>query len=104
MQDIRPLDADEVLAELARLNAHNPQQPWCIEDNKLSRTFRFKNFAEAFGFMTQVALLAEKHNHHPEWSNRYSTVQIQLTTHDVGGLSVLDFMLAEQIQRMTYDP
>ena len=103
MQDIRALEPNEVTAELARLNAQNPEQPWRIEANKLSQTFRFKNFIEAFGFMSQVALVAEKHNHHPEWSNVYRTVQIQLTTHDVGGLSVLDFMLAENIQRIFYD-
>jgi 4a-hydroxytetrahydrobiopterin dehydratase len=62
-----------------------------------------KNFVEAFGFMTQVALIAEKMNHHPEWHNVYRTVEIHLTTHDVGGLSELDFALAQQIDRILYE-
>lgn len=57
---------------------------WTEKDNKLSRTFEFKNFVEAFGFMTKVAILAEKMNHHPNWSNVYHTVVIQLSTHDAG--------------------
>ena len=61
----------------------------------LHRTFVFGNFIEAFGFMTQAALIAEKMNHHPEWSNVYKTVQVTLTTHDAGGLSDLDLKLAK---------
>ncbi len=57
---------------------------WTEEDNKLKRTFQFDNFVEAFGFMTQVAILAEKMDHHPNWSNVYNTVSIELTTHDRG--------------------
>ena len=60
----------------------------------ITRAFRFGDFAEAFAFMTQVALVAEKSNHHPEWSNVYSRVDITLTTHDVGGLSQRDIDLA----------
>ena len=70
---------------------------WSIEDGKLTRVLKFKDFVEAFAFMTQVALLAERMNHHPEWFNVYNTVRIQLTTHDVGGLSARDFELAERI-------
>ena len=58
---------------------------WSIKDGKLCRSFTFKDFSEAFAFMTQVALLAEKQNHHPEWSNVYNTVHIALSTHDAGG-------------------
>lgn len=57
---------------------------WKEEDNKLKRTFEFSNFIEAFGFMSQVALIAEKMEHHPNWSNVYNTVNIELTTHDAG--------------------
>ena len=57
---------------------------WKEENNCLSRTFKFKNFIEAWGFMNKVALIAEKMNHHPEWSNVYSKVDITLTTHDKG--------------------
>lgn len=59
---------------------------WKEEDNKLKRTFEFANFVEAFGFMSRVALIAEKMNHHPNWSNVYNTVIIELTTHDQGNI------------------
>lgn len=57
---------------------------WKEENDKLTRTFKFDNFVEAFGFMTKVAFLAEKMDHHPNWSNVYNTVDIELTTHDAG--------------------
>jgi 4a-hydroxytetrahydrobiopterin dehydratase len=59
---------------------------WKEQDNRLKRTFIFKNFSEAFSFMTRVAMLAEQHNHHPNWSNVWNTVIIALTTHDAGNL------------------
>ncbi len=68
---------------------------WSEGDNAISKTFVFKNFVEAFGFMTKAAILAEKMNHHPEWSNVYKTVHVTLTTHDVGGLTELDVTLAK---------
>lgn len=57
---------------------------WKEENNKLTQTFEFKDFTEAFAFMTRVAFLAEAHGHHPNWSNVYNKVQIELTTHDQG--------------------
>lgn len=57
---------------------------WKEEDNKLTRTIEFNNFVEAFGFMSQVAIIAEKMNHHPNWSNVYNKVSFELTTHDSG--------------------
>lgn len=57
---------------------------WTESNNKLSQTFKFKNFIEAFAFMTEVAFYAEKQNHHPNWSNVYNTVEIDLSTHDAG--------------------
>ncbi len=63
----------------------------------ISRTFRFRDFNEAFGFMARVALIAEKMDHHPEWSNVYRTVDIVLTTHDAGGVTPLDIDLARKI-------
>ena len=60
----------------------------------ISRKFAFADFAQAFGFMTEVALAAEKHDHHPEWSNVYNKVEITFTTHDAGGLTELDLTLA----------
>lgn len=63
----------------------------------IQRAFRFRNFAEAWGFMARVALLAERHDHHPEWSNVWNLVEITLTTHDAAGLSVRDVALAQAI-------
>ena len=63
----------------------------------IARDFRFKDFSAAWGFMARVALLAERHDHHPEWSNVYNRVSITLTTHDVGGLSMRDVTLAQAI-------
>jgi 4a-hydroxytetrahydrobiopterin dehydratase len=59
---------------------------WIEENNTLTREFKFKNFVEAFGFMTQVAFLAEKMDHHPSWHNVYNKVTIELTTHDAGNM------------------
>jgi len=60
----------------------------------IGKTFTFRDFSEAFGFMSRVALAAEKHDHHPEWRNVYKTVDVVLTTHDAGGLTQLDIDLA----------
>jgi len=61
----------------------------------ITRKFTFKDFNEAFGFMTRAALIAEKHDHHPEWRNVYKTVEVVLATHDAGGVTVLDIELAK---------
>lgn len=66
----------------------------------MSRSLRFTNFKQAFAFMTEVALWAEQLDHHPDWSNAYNRVDITLTTHDSGGLSALDFSLAERIDEV----
>lgn len=66
----------------------------------ISKTFTFSDFNEAFGFMTRVALFAEKMDHHPEWSNVYKTVVVTLSTHDAGGLTERDIKLAEAIERV----
>ena len=73
---------------------------WSVDGEKLRRDFQFRDFVEAFGFMSQVALLAEARNHHPNWSNVYNRVTIELTTHDLGGLSTLDTELAIAIDRL----
>jgi 4a-hydroxytetrahydrobiopterin dehydratase len=74
---------------------------WKEENNRLSRTFKFRDFKEAFGFMTQVALTAEKMDHHPNWSNVYNSVTIELTTHDAGHVvTEKDRMLAKAIDQL----
>lgn len=74
---------------------------WKEEDNRLKKTFEFKDFQEAFAFMTRVAFLAEAHNHHPNWSNVYNQVVIELTTHDAGNIiSEKDRKLAEAIDQI----
>ncbi|CAI8162693.1 MAG: 4a-hydroxytetrahydrobiopterin dehydratase [Prochlorococcus sp.] len=70
---------------------------WTVLGSKLQRQWKFKNFVDAFGFMSRVALLAESMHHHPDWSNVYSRVTIELTTHDLGGLSDQDVQLAQAI-------
>lgn len=73
---------------------------WKITDGKLHRDLKFDDFVAAFGFMTKVALVAEKLDHHPEWTNVYNRVGIDLTTHDAGGLTNLDFDLAQRIDEL----
>ena len=74
---------------------------WILSDDALSitRTFKFGNFVEAFGFMTECAIQAEKLDHHPEWSNVYKTVEVLLTTHSAKGLTELDFDLAAKMDK-----
>ncbi|MEM9970460.1 MAG: 4a-hydroxytetrahydrobiopterin dehydratase [Pseudomonadota bacterium] len=69
------------------------------ERDAIQKKFQFKNFVEAFGWMTQIAIIAEKLNHHPEWFNVYNTVNVTLTTHDANGLSALDVELAGWMDR-----
>jgi 4a-hydroxytetrahydrobiopterin dehydratase len=75
---------------------------WTLADdsNSIRRKFTFRDFSEAFGFMTRVALAAEKMDHHPDWSNVYKTVDVTLNTHDAGGLTELDFKLARKMDRL----
>lgn len=75
---------------------------WAMQDGRdaLHKEFKFKNFIEAFGFMTRAAIWAEKWNHHPEWSNVYNRVEVVLTTHDVDGLSELDVKLAKKMDAL----
>ncbi|WP_439154358.1 4a-hydroxytetrahydrobiopterin dehydratase [Yoonia sp.] len=75
---------------------------WKMADGReaIHKTYTFKNFVEAFGFMTRAAIWAEKLNHHPEWSNVYKTVEVTLTTHDVDGLSALDAKLGAKMDKL----
>lgn len=72
---------------------------WQIADEKLHREFLFTDFEAAFRFMTEVAAVAEELDHHPEWTNVYNRVRVDLTTHDAGGLTSLDFELARAMNR-----
>jgi len=85
------LDADALQEALRDL------QGWKLQDGKLHRELRFADFVAAFGFMAQVALVAESLDHHPEWSNVYNRVRIDLTTHDAGGITELDVKLARRV-------
>lgn len=87
-------------AETAALLAAHPGWTLAREGKAIARTFQFADFNEAFGFMTRVGLLAEKADHHPEWFNVYNRVEITLTTHDAGGLSRRDAVMAAAIERL----
>jgi 4a-hydroxytetrahydrobiopterin dehydratase len=89
----------EQLTEEERTDALDELDEWDFDEARdaITRTFTFADFSEAFAFMTRVALLAEKADHHPEWSNVWNRVVILLTTHDAGGLSQRDVDMAEAI-------
>ncbi len=93
MAEKRKLSDEEVQGRLHEVPG------WELVQGKLHREVKFPDFVQAFGYMSQIALLAEKLNHHPEWSNVYSRVTIDLQTHEVGGISDLDFELAMAANR-----
>lgn len=88
------LDTQELDEALAGLPG------WSVENGKLHRELRFADFSEAWGFMTRVALVAESMNHHPDWSNGYNRVVIDLVNHDAGGLTRKDVDLARKIEKI----
>jgi 4a-hydroxytetrahydrobiopterin dehydratase len=88
--NLSPNELDTALRSLPR---------WTVIEGKLHREFRFADFAEAFAFMTRVAALAEAANHHPDWSNVWNRVSIDLVTHDAGGITAKDVELARAIDR-----
>ena len=92
-QDRTKLSDDEIQEELRAL------ANWEIVEGKLHRELKFENFIEAFAFMTKLAMVAERLNHHPEWTNVYNKVSLWLTTHDVAGISRFDFDLAHAANR-----
>ena len=85
------LSDQEVARELAGLSG------WSVQTGKLHKQFTFQDFTRAFGFMAQVALIAQAMDHHPDWCNTYNRVIIELTTHDLGGISTLDVELARRV-------
>ncbi|MDC0737588.1 4a-hydroxytetrahydrobiopterin dehydratase [Cognatishimia sp. SS12] len=94
----------EILSTAARDAMLGPllDSGWSVLEDRdaISKTFTFENFVEAFGWMTQAAIWAEKWNHHPEWCNTYNKVTVVLTTHDVGGLSAQDVKLARKMNSL----
>ena len=93
---IAKLTEDERARSLSAL----PEWSLARGGEAIARKLQFADFSEAFAFMTRVALLAEKHDHHPEWSNVYNRVEIELTTHDAGGLSLRDVEMAKAIDAL----
>ena len=75
-------------------------QAWSLENDKLHREYRFRDFVQAFGFMAQAALLAERAAHHPEWFNVYNRVVVDLTTHEAQGISHKDLELAREMEQI----
>ena len=88
MKKLTQTELDTAIAQLSE---------WKLVNDKLNKTFKFKDFVTAFGFMTKVAIVSEKMDHHPELFNVYNRVVIDLTTHDAGGISNLDIDLAKKI-------
>ena len=95
MTERKKLSDSEIQKNLAQLSG------WNIENGKLHKNFQFQSFVEAFGFMTKAALAAEAMNHHPEWFNVYNKVTVDLSTHDLGGVSTWDFELAKKMEKFT---
>ena len=89
------------LIEKNQLDYFLEKNPTWVEDNKtIQKEFKFDTFIDAFGFMSKVAILSEKMDHHPNWQNTYNKVKIELTTHDKGGITTNDIKLAESIDKL----
>jgi len=93
---IKKYSTSQINIELTTLNKNN-NSPWKVKNGKLNKVFIFPSFIEAFEFMKKIAIYAEEQNHHPEWCNSYNKIDIDLTTHEVNGISVRDFRLAKII-------
>ena len=97
MADRQKLSDTDIQARLSSIPG------WSVADGKLHREYSFGDFVRAFGFMASAALVAESMNHHPEWFNVYSTVRVDLATHDAGGITELDFTLAGKMEELAAD-
>ena len=93
--DIKKLTEEEIKINLSKLN-----NKWEVKDGKLHRLFKFKNFNHAMSFMVSVGMECEKMNHHPEWFNVYSNVDVKLATHRVAGITELDSTLASKMDEL----
>ena len=91
---MKKLTEEQIAQQMQELPA------WELGADRIKRTFRFSDFVEAFGWMSSVALVAERMNHHPEWRNVWATVEVELSTHDAGGLTELDMQLAAAMDAM----
>jgi 4a-hydroxytetrahydrobiopterin dehydratase len=94
MAERKKLSDEEIAARMKELPG------WSVVNGKIHKEFTFKDFVEAFGFMTRAALIADGMNHHPDWSNVYNRVSVNLDTHDLGGISTLDFALAKKLDAL----
>ena len=91
---MKKLEFDQINKNLEKLKG------WSLNENFIEKNFTFKDFSEAFAFMTRVALIAETLNHHPDWSNVYNTVTVKLSTHDTKGITDKDFTFAEKVEQL----
>ncbi len=96
-EDIRKLSDEEIESALAELSG------WSRDGDRIRRRFEFRDFVEAFGFMSAAALCAERADHHPDWSNAYKTVDVALSTHEAGGITERDMDLAAEMDRLAGD-
>ncbi len=94
MADRKKLEPRDIEQRLASVRG------WNVAHGKLHKEFQFENFVQAFGFMSSVALIAESMNHHPEWSNVYNRVTVDLNTHSAGGISDMDFEFARRVDAL----
>ena len=86
----------------AEITKHMKALPnWELGSDRIRRVFRFTDFVEAFGWMSSIAIVAETMNHHPEWRNVWATVEVELSTHDAGGLTELDMKLASKMDELS---
>ncbi len=90
----KPLSDDEIAARLESLPT------WQVREGRLVRSYKFPNFVQAMGWMVSAALVAEKLNHHPNWSNVWNRVEVELWTHDAGAITELDFALADKMEAL----
>lgn len=98
-KEMTSLSPTEIQVRLVSLNADGAH-PWTYEEGKLHKEFVFSDFIAAFGFMTRAALVAERQNHHPDWSNVYNRVVVSLSTHEASGVSDADFRLAGEFDAL----
>ena len=91
-------DRKEVLAKADILKGKYKALPWDVSEKSLNKTFVFKEFTEAFAFMTEVAKIAEELDHHPDWSNSWNTVEISITNHQAGGITEVDLYMCARIE------